>query len=96
MKCAFVVGQKVVCVEKYWRSPTGELPDMLPVKGVIYTVRELKACGIMTIGIALRLRELPWWHCRSGFRPLQDRPKEADTDISIFHPLLNVKQKEDV
>jgi hypothetical protein len=30
------------------------------------------------------------WRC---FRPLQDRPKEADTDISVFYPMLNFNKR---
>jgi hypothetical protein len=96
MECKFVVGQKVVAIADRWAvfNPEGRegLPGF-PVKGEIYTV----AAIILEFGLPLlRLKELhpcDRFH-HTGFRPLQDRPKEADTDISVFYPALNVKKLE--
>jgi hypothetical protein len=52
-------------------------------------------CGC---GVYVWLKEIggPFNYHHSSFRPLQDRPKEADTDISVFTPLLNAKTLEPV
>lgn len=93
MDCKFVVGQKVVCIAdgwtRAWLSDTAACPV---VKGQIYVIRAI----FPFMGrIMVRLKEHPdhqFGH--EGFRPLQERPKEADTDISIFNPLLNVRENE--
>lgn len=102
MNCPFVVGQKVVCITDEWRCPPNE---NIPRKDCIYTIREIMANDKR---VGLRLKEIinqprAWIDadgleegafCASYFRPLQDRPKEAQTDISVFTPLLTAKETE--
>lgn len=99
MECKFVVDQKVVCIADAWHvgfaDPVGTMPPSFPVKDSIYTIDAVKL--VLNVPM-LQLRELgdvSLWH-HVGFRPLQDRPKEADTDISVFLPALNVKKLEPV
>lgn len=90
MECKFVVGQKVVCVADAWFSLVGGYtPPRTPIKDQTYTVERI----VTDDGhVLLYLREMMEDDCRwhhIGFRPLQEGPKEADTDISVFTPLLN-------
>jgi hypothetical protein len=102
MECKFVVKQKVVyvgpgdgkgvaaigCVEK-------DSPALLLTEGDIYTIVQIVAED----GLVLLVRRERPTYCGYDhlfFRPLQDRPKEADTDISVFKPLLNVRVVEGV
>lgn len=85
----FSIGQQVVCIEdKYWRAHCGETT---PVKGRIYTIREIE---VHKEGVGLRfeeivnapfqysdgLKECAFW--RHAFRPVRK------TDISIFTAML--------
>lgn len=95
MECPFVVGQKVVCIADGWApgSCTDAWPPLLPVKGQIYTVARLgSVLDLIMVGFKelSRRHQFHW----IGFRPLQERPKEADTDISVFTPALEVKTVE--
>ena len=96
MECTFQVEQKVICVKNMWFIEGPHYGDFYPpAKGVIYTVRAVGVpteLGIPVAFVCLRLKELPEknWYKAGGFRPLQDRPKEADTDISVFYPSLTV------
>lgn len=96
MECKFVVGQKVVCIADGWHACalSDGLPTGAPVKDGIYKIRKIEALGGT---VMLHLYEIPGhrWH-HTGFRPLQDRPKEADTDIGVFLPALNTKTLEQV
>jgi hypothetical protein len=99
MECKFVVGQKVVCIHDKWGvfiNPgyVGIAPPP-PRIGLIYSIAGIEPDGTM---ILLQFKEYPL-NCgydHRAFRPLQDRPKEADTDISVFTPLLNAKTLEPV
>lgn len=95
MDCKFVVGQKVVCLKGPWTLMKGVGPNRLPIAGQIYTIAAMKLVREWR-GVILNLRELDReaWFDYKGFCPLQDRPKE--TDISVFYPLLNVKERERV
>jgi hypothetical protein len=113
MDCKFFAGQKVVCInDRWWHvvvlhdgsrvvnpAPAGSVPE-------INKIYKIRAIGLSD----LDRRPVVWLHefagtgfahCfdAKGFRPLQDRPKEADTDISVFTPLLDVtrfvKKRED-
>lgn len=87
MICPFVVGQHVVCVnEGGWaRLPEFTLHEG-PTKDQVLKIKSLFPFGL---GIGLGFQQFPggYFH-HAYFRPLQDRPKEADTDISCFAPLL--------
>lgn len=101
MKCKFVVGQKVVF------APKGQFvvaynPERLPAerympsKGTIYTV-----AGMVPDAddeILLQLKEMPIYcgYDHRSFRPLQERPREADTNIRVFTCLLDSKALETV
>ena len=94
MKCNFVVGQRVVCIETWCDIPG---VPVLPVRGGIYKIRNIIA---RAEDIGLMFSELinPSQAWRDGygeaafnveyFRPLQDRPRETDTDIGIFNQIL--------
>lgn len=74
----------------------------LPATGGIYRVRGFDPMWSPCIGIWLAeiTNPLEWtghepsfhWRC---FRPLNERPKEAETDIGVFYPLLTAKTLED-
>jgi hypothetical protein len=91
MDCKFVVGQKVVCVADGWHSEDRLDPPLCrPVKGNIYTISRIERlwCGIVMVYLREVAADGHRWH-HTGFRPLEDRPKEADTDISVFTKLLD-------
>lgn len=95
MECPFVVGQKVVCIAHGWVcGHCGGSCGPNPQKDQIYTIADMIRKSEMVL---LRFKEFPLdgyeW---AGFRPLQERPKEADTDISVFYPLQNVRERERV
>jgi hypothetical protein len=84
-------GVKVVCVIDSWISPTAL---NRPVKGTVYTIRDVEESGI---GLFLRFVEIenPSYEYREGiieasFQALAFRPvAERKTDISIFKAMLN-------
>ena len=94
MECSFIVGQKVVCLEDEWVDfETGvNIPrDVCPVKGSIYRITAIRP---FPRGFWLSFKEFPGGddeYEHHAFRPLQDRPKEADTDISVFSPIVREK-----
>lgn len=99
MECKFVVGQKVVCVAPAcgWRTYCNgdwvKTPG--PDEGQICRITEIAIdSGIVGLRLAEFADQRPYDH--RCFRPLQDRPKEADTDISVFYPLLKTKTLEPV
>jgi hypothetical protein len=107
MKCTFQVGQKVVCIKDNWRcmlyDPATRIrmemtpPSPSPKRGEIYTIASIEAPDWATeVFVTLKEMSASGFFTASCFRPLQDRPKEADTDISVFTRLLNVREKEDV
>ncbi|MGE0023966.1 MAG: hypothetical protein AB7S70_10090 [Hyphomicrobium sp.] len=95
MECKFVVGQKVVCIAvdegKWILADTRQPSPHIPKHGVVYKVTGIipssNHCGVPLISLA----EFPPNHFfqHNMFRPLLDRPKEADTDISIFRKILD-------
>jgi hypothetical protein len=94
MECPFIVGQKVACLEDEWVDYwTGvDIPRPLcPAKGGVYRIMTIRECSW---GIVLGLKEFQGINDEfdhRAFRPLQDRPKEADTDISVFGPIVREK-----
>ena len=95
MKCTFVVGQKVVCVAHGFYSVSEcRPPAQWPRLDAIYTITAIGCSPLVDCEVVVMLKEITdgHWFGYTGFRPLQDRPKEADTDISIFAPLLNTKE----
>lgn len=95
MECKFVVGQKVVCISSStWRAWTGvewTPPRHGPTKNSICKIIGITTGSFPHIGevAMLAFAEFPEErYVHRSFRPLQDRPKEADTDITIFNPLL--------
>lgn len=112
MECSFRVGQKVLCVDDTpLKPPAGyTLVSKLaaPIKGTIYTVREIKP-GIVSERPCIQVEEIPnqianvvsstgeyiveiIWEA-SGFRPLVERGTEKG--MSILRDLLN-KQNQTV
>lgn len=91
----FHVGQKVECVKTINMADVA-FGEILPLKGSIYTVREIDS-GISDGGASLRLEEIinekhyyvgGMQECsfmHHGFRPIVARK----TDISVFTALLN-------
>jgi hypothetical protein len=94
MECPFIVGQKVVCLEDEWVDwTTGvDIPrHACPVKGGIYCITAIRP---YPWGFVLSFKEFPGIdeeYDHRAFGPLQDRPKEADTDISVFGPIVREK-----
>lgn len=90
------VGSRVVCVETFSASPYAET---LPVKGEVYTIREVAWCGL-ECGVHLREIENPvreymhgWseaYFSIDGFRPLITRSQEQD--VALFAPLLDTSR----
>ena len=102
MECPFVVGQRVVCINKNWRthylgrdgvSRAVNVYAVAPQQGQIVKITALHdraPCGHPYPMVVLDLAEFPGErYIHTGFRPLQERPREADTDIGVFTPLLN-------
>lgn len=97
MKCNFVVGQKVVCINDtpgIFDVPGiiyARVPSLSIKRGEIYTIREIIPQKLSTSGICIKLVEIP---DRSnfdiGYAYLRFTPlKEKQTDISIFNEILN-------
>ena len=92
MECKFEVGQRVVCIATVaWckRTPTpfGEVTHLAPGPGMgdIVKIKSIVPCPLYRGHVGLQFVEWPERHYRHEFfRPLQDRPKEADTDISAL------------
>lgn len=96
MICNFTVGQKVVSIyhewSNIWISTSGErrLLDsrfVAPAYGEVVKIKSIHALPSGDVVLLLHEYEGHWDY--QGFRPLQDRPSEADTDISVFYPALN-------
>lgn len=99
MECKFVVGQKVVCISKSWMDYVlNEVTMHCPIYGNVYTIKSIQVFDGIMDGIAfLTLKEIGGErvYAYTGFRPLQERPKE--TDISVFRKMLDdVKEPERV
>jgi hypothetical protein len=91
MKCSFVVGQQVECVDDKWfvifnDEPT---PPPMPVKGSIYTVAAIVP-GKVVIFVTLKEMGRRRGYDAGCFRPLQERK----TDISIFLKMLNPAKRQ--
>ncbi len=96
MKCNFVVGQKVVCVDV---SEKLVAAANYPIVDNVYTIRKIVLDGdhiivllseICNLHISSRIGEPGFGASR--FRPLTERK----TDISIFTKMLTDKQVETV
>lgn len=100
MQCTFIAGQRVVCKAEKWfevstsnvvlppRAP--RLAEVCKIVALIPTGHILLPPGVEIIGLRLADFNPDHWFVHTAFRPLTDRPKEADTDVSIFYPLLKV------
>jgi len=95
MKCNFVVGQKVVFVGAFsqnWKARAAEEGVILPVKGVVYTIRGFDPVTVN--GVFIWLNEIrndicipagrEYSFAAEEFRPVVDRK----TDISVFKAML--------
>ena len=95
MQCKFAVGQKVVCQPfEPWHFVNGpSIPALLPMTGKIYTIASIKPYGC---DVYLCFEEFPNWigYDHRQFRALRQRPQLAQTDISVFSPLLRAKELE--
>lgn len=100
MECKFTVGQKVTPTTDKWcvflYGPPNSAFTGAPKVGDILEISEifleaghpmLRFTKYVGVDVAVDYR------C---FRPLQNRPKEADTDVSVFYPLLNIRVVEGV
>lgn len=105
MTCNFQVGQKVVCVDDTFKDGYERLVKT-PVKGQVYTIRQLfkfKACtgSVATIVLLEEIvNPVQQWDAgvmEAGFVPRRFRPVvQRKTDISIFKSLLNpVRERAD-
>ena len=105
--CKFRVGQKVVMFKQFGPHAIGRAKDegvTLPVKGQVYTIREIEEGEGCEAGETFYLRFNEIWngpHVCDGiepsfhadlFRPVVERK----SDISVFHAMLTPsKQKVD-
>ena len=88
----FYVGQKVVCIndDGMLGHKLAAKVSSLPVRGSIYTVRDVVSPDEISPCLGLLLEEIigeihPGWHEEYGFRSDRFRPiVERKTDISIF------------
>lgn len=98
MECKFDVGQKVVLARPFGYSSLYRAEEdgvTLPVKGVVYTIREFDDQRSAGFELALRVNEItnvP--HYSNGLEPsfvvsLFEPVVERKTDISIFKAMLN-------
>ncbi|WCK26614.1 hypothetical protein [Agrobacterium pusense] len=98
MECRFTVGQKVILARSFGAISllrAAEDGVTLPVKGVVYTIREFDDQRSEGFGLALRLNEItnvP--HYSNGLEPsfmvsLFEPVVERKTDISVFKAMLN-------
>lgn len=98
MECRFTVGQKVILARSFGAISllrAAEDGVTLPVKGVVYTIREFDDQRSEGFGLALRLNEItnvP--HYSNGLEPsfmvsLFELVVERKTDISVFKAMLN-------
>jgi hypothetical protein len=103
MKCNFVAGQKVVCVDTGLKGVIPLTPVVFPEKGKIYTIERI---GAGELGVYLILQEIgeqhgafeidgSVWTCFVGFDPECFRPLETrKTDISVFTRMLNPSKEQ--
>ena len=107
MECPFVVGQKVVCVDKCWKNKSNSYPDeIFPTQNQIYTIRtiELVEDGphinvvvVRLIEIVNKTREYVGGRLEPRFYHWHFKPlQETKTDISVFNKLLNPAPKEKI
>lgn len=99
----FRVGQKVVCIEDNFQNPSYGVPQTLPKKGDVYTIRcvEIGTCGDYgEEQLGLRFCELIFPPTSCGhefsfaarcFRPIVERK----TSIEIFQRMLKPSKVED-
>lgn len=95
MKCPFVIGQRVVCLQDNWadRALMVFNGQRWSLKKHIYRIRAMRTCfddvGLMFEEIKNPL--IPGISCEIAFHyeyfaPLQERPKEAS--IEVFRKIL--------
>ncbi|NHT75910.1 hypothetical protein G8E10_09480 [Rhizobiaceae bacterium CRRU44] len=98
MKCNFVVGQRVVCINSDWPEngvieiarkvvPT---PSRVPMINEVLTIREIRGGLINNEVVFLHFEEFPHGWDSRHFAPLITRK----TDISIFTDMLTPAGKE--
>jgi hypothetical protein len=96
----FRVGQKVVCVETWHLNGTGYGDEVGPVRGRIYTIRDIgfglnpaypHSLQVRLAEITIPLRPYRGFPLQEpGFSVSRFRPiVERKTDISIFTAMLN-------
>lgn len=98
MQCPFVVGQKVVSLWGEWtdfRTGLIKFPPGVPALGQVCQIIAIQPSSVMQNGLEIIVLFLKEFGTAKnfgsfGFRPLQERPKEDATDISVFAPLLKV------
>lgn len=97
MKCDFVVGQKVVCIDAKFLPGSYYGDENLPILGHIYTVREIQVAEhapgqpvvVRLVEIVNPLKEYQFGTMECAFLAYRFRPLEKrKTDISIFLKLL--------
>jgi hypothetical protein len=81
----FEVGQRVVCVNDYWTSIAGLRGEILPKKGVIYTVRTTVQCP-RGCHQAIRLVEIINPAMTYGYLT-----EECQFDAASFRPIVESK-----
>lgn len=102
MRCPFVAEQHVVCIMENWVSWTrldsgvwvpGSVTQPAPANNQVVKIRVIELLETVVLNgeapVMLHLYGFPGRWQADGFRPLQDRPSEADTDISQFLDLAN-------
>ncbi len=98
MKCNFVVGQQVVCIDDDWPEVTlmGVLfPPRVPMLNEVLTITSIKPCERGSNNVFLQFAEIPVkqssgpatacvGYTYRNFAPL----KKRETDISVFKAML--------
>lgn len=95
MKCEFVVGQRVVCINDNWPEwaiiPGTNLivpgETRVPMMNEVLTIRQIVPVDSTLLfegAVALAFLEIENGWVHHHFRPLQERP----TDISVFTGML--------
>jgi hypothetical protein len=95
---SFHAGQKVVCINDCFPKVLYEFAFMIPRKGSVYTVRELKVCThVVTNSRELGLRFVELNNPRSDFRRMDGTMSHGEPFFSAwrFRPLAdeNVEQE---
>lgn len=104
MECNFHIGQKVVCVDT-WNDDTLENQAVGPIKGIVYTIREIGIFHpVQNDIVAVRLVEIQnpvhnvlWGNgtyevCFGAFRFRPLITKSTETGMAIFKEILNTQK----